>query len=89
MCMTACNRPVSNTTSYIQVMDKEMDKKSHYFITVKNPYDESAKPFKITIKDLNLWNIIEVDKIYFSTYEYKNINEKVDLIEIKLPSETK
>ncbi len=66
-----------------------MDKKSHYFITVKNPYDGTAKQFKITIKDLNLWNIIEVDKIYFSTYEYKNINEKVDLIEIKLPSETK
>ena len=85
--LSACNKPTSNTTSYIQVISKEVDKKSNFLVTVKNPNDKAAVLFKITIKDENLWNLIEVDRIYFSTYEYKDINEKVELLQIKYPAE--
>ncbi|MNY46455.1 hypothetical protein D3C86_1816350 [compost metagenome] len=54
---------------------------------MKNPYDKDATPFNITIQNENLWNLIEENRIYFSSYEYKDINKRVDLLTIKYPSQ--
>ncbi|MFD1177817.1 hypothetical protein ACFQ3W_16125 [Paenibacillus puldeungensis] len=56
-------------------------------LEAKNPYDKNAKIFKIQINDGNLWNLIKVDQIYFATYEYEDITNKVKLVSIKYPSE--
>jgi hypothetical protein len=85
--VTSCNTPVSSTTSYIQIINKKIHPKNKYLIEAKNPYDKNAKTFNITIDDENLWNLIKVDQIYLSIYEYKDINKKVKLLSIKYPSE--
>lgn len=53
---------------------------------VKNPYDSDAITFTMAISEENLWNLIQVDQIYFATYEYTDINKKVELVSIKYPS---
>ncbi|MGG0168874.1 hypothetical protein [Paenibacillus dokdonensis] len=85
--MASCNTPVSSTTSYIQVISKETGKKDTHTITVKNPYDNNAKPFFITVTDEKLWNLMELNRIYFSSYEYKKITDRVDLLSIQYPNE--
>ncbi|MNY51395.1 hypothetical protein D3C86_1869790 [compost metagenome] len=84
---SSCNSSISNTTSYIKIVSKDQSANSTYELVAKNPYDKNAKPFKIQIDDENVWNLINVDQIYFATYEYKDINKKVELISIKYPSE--
>lgn len=84
---TSCNSRVSSTASYIQILSKEQSPKSTYELEAKNPYDKNARTFKIQIDDENLWNLIEVDQIYFATYEYKDKIKEVKLISIKHPSE--
>ncbi|GGA19423.1 hypothetical protein [Paenibacillus physcomitrellae] len=66
-----------------------MDSKNNYIIEVKNPYDKDAEPFNITVDDERVWNLIQEDRIYLLTYEYKDINKKVELVSIKSSSETK
>ncbi|MED5016714.1 hypothetical protein P9847_05265 [Paenibacillus chibensis] len=85
--LSSCNTPVSSTASYIQVISKETGKNNEHGITVKNPYDKNGAPFQITIDDEKLWNLIEVDRIYFSDYDYRDIHGKVTLGNIQLPSE--
>lgn len=86
-CLASCNTPVSSTTSYIQVISKETGKKDTHTITVKNPYDKNANPFQITVTDEKLWNLMELNRIYFSSYEYKKITDRVDLLSIQYPNE--
>lgn len=86
--VTSCNTPVSSTTSYIQILNKKIGPKNNYLLEAKNPYDKNANVFNITIDDEKLWNLIKLDQIYLSTYEYKDINKKVKLLSIKYPSET-
>ncbi len=81
VCFSSCNDQVSSTASYIQVIGKETGERGSSTITVKNPYDKNAKPFEITIADEMLWNLIEVDRIYFSSYEtYGNGDVKLEMI---------
>lgn len=42
--------------------------------------------FTMTIPEENLWNIIQVNQIYFATYEYTDINKKVELVSINYPT---
>ena len=85
--LISCNDSVSITASYIQILSKKTGTQRTYELEVKNPYDNDAITFTMTIPEENLWNLIQVDQIYFATYEYTDINKKVELVSIKYPSE--
>ncbi|MBB3132138.1 hypothetical protein FHS19_006865 [Paenibacillus rhizosphaerae] len=60
----------TSASSYIKVIDKETS--SDYkeaWIMAYNPYNSEEKdPMKIIVREPMVWNLIEKDKEYFSTY---------------------
>ncbi|MDU7471884.1 MAG: hypothetical protein E7L01_00790 [Paenibacillus macerans] len=82
-----CSAPKSSVTSYVEIIGKESSDNS-YWITAVNPYDSRSKEISISIKDKNTWNLLQLHKIYFATYESASAHStQFDLQEIKYPDE--
>jgi hypothetical protein len=86
--MAGCNSTAkSNTTSYLMIINKGITGKE-YWITATDPLAKS-KQFKVTIKDENVWNLIEENHEYFANYEYTSLEKEVTLLSIQHLSKPK
>jgi hypothetical protein len=67
----------TDTTTSIMVQAKgHADDNKEYWILVSNP-NTHEKDLKIIINDINVWNLIEVDREYYVTYISKNKGDKL------------
>lgn len=69
--ITACARPPStSTTSYLHVVEKGYSKDyKEAWIIAFNPYNETKQEnVKIMVAEPMVWNLIEVNKTYFTDY---------------------
>ncbi|MDF2607999.1 MAG: hypothetical protein K0S34_2195 [Bacillales bacterium] len=89
--LVSCGVPSTSTTSTLIVVEKgnSSDYKEHW-IKAYDPINQiKDEAFKIVIQEKMVWNLIEEDKEYFSTYakegdkswlltniEYKEIEKK-------------
>jgi hypothetical protein len=89
ICLTTwtigCNQIHSNTASYIKVLEKGTSGKAYWAIAL-DPNSKEKKQFKLTVDSRNTWNLIEVGKEYFASYEYVSLDKKVDLFNIQYPA---
>ncbi|MET3728167.1 hypothetical protein ABID52_001748 [Fictibacillus halophilus] len=67
--LTSCGETHS-TSSIIIVTDKgHSEDNKEYWIAAYNPNNEGkADTFRIIVEEVMVWNLIEEDKEYFSTY---------------------
>jgi hypothetical protein len=75
------------TVSYIEVL-KKAESQGDYWMITKNPMDSKDIPIKIYIDNKNTWNLIEINKIYFASFEFDNKNN-AKLLNIDYPDESK
>ncbi|OPH47397.1 hypothetical protein BC351_40035 [Paenibacillus ferrarius] len=74
---------VKNTASYIKVTNKShSDDFKKYWILAYDPNNQKEnEKFKINIEENMVWNLIEVGKTYFVSYEQEN--DQIRLLAIK------
>ncbi|MGV3466028.1 MAG: hypothetical protein ACO1OT_12135 [Heyndrickxia sp.] len=85
----------ASNTIFTKSTDSEIviDKKAHSqdwkstWIIVHDANDKNAVKLKLIIKDQNTWNLIQLNKRYFASYERKGSMEKID--NAKIPYELK
>ena len=73
---------ISNTTSYIEVLELGGDDKDPWAI-VKNPYDSKEVTFKLHLGSYNTENPLNVGDTFLATYETNLKTKKIVLTEIK------
>ncbi|WP_239633556.1 hypothetical protein [Paenibacillus sp. H1-7] len=80
----------TSTTSYLKVTDKKYsDDYKEAWIMAYNPYDSEKKNvIKIVVEEPVVWNLIEKDREYFSSYSKKG-EEPWVLEQIAFPSDEK
>ncbi|WP_049681190.1 hypothetical protein [Peribacillus loiseleuriae] len=68
--ITACGGPSSSTTSYLQVVEKGYSKDyKEAWIIAFNPFNiTKQEKVKIMVEEPMVWNLIEVNKTYFTSY---------------------
>ncbi|MFJ5625502.1 hypothetical protein ACIQD3_23045 [Peribacillus loiseleuriae] len=68
--ITACERPYTSTTSYLHVVEKGYSKDyKEAWIIAFNPYNKTKQEnVKIMVAEPMVWNLIEVNKTYFTSY---------------------
>jgi hypothetical protein len=79
-----CSNNKHTTVSYLKILDKSMEERS-FWIRVKDPNNLETDEFMIKIDSENVWNLIEKDKVYLVSYEYKTLKSKVKMNSIKIP----
>lgn len=79
--MVGCStqEAITSTTSDILVKEKGYSEDyTETWIIVNNPNDmETKEEYKIIVEEPMVWNLIEVNKIYFSSYVKKGENDRV------------
>lgn len=87
--MAACNssginKPYSSTTSSIIVVEKShAEDYSKQWITAYDPNNQTVnEAFVIMVKELMVWNLIEIDREYFTSYS-KSGDEDFELEQIE------
>ena len=89
--LTSCNNREmkTSTTTFLQVIEKNQSE-GKYYITAKNPYDSNAIEVTIDLKDMNVWNLVEEEKIYFGTYYSFEVNStEGEILSITIPPDEK
>lgn len=68
--LTSCGKTQLSISSMIFVTDKgHSEDYKEYWITAYDPKKEGkADPFKVYVEEIMVWNLIEENKEYFSTY---------------------
>ncbi|MCM3638877.1 hypothetical protein M3152_14335 [Sporosarcina luteola] len=81
--LTSCGGK-SSTTSFLKVTEKgHSDNYEEYWIKAYDPNNETEDvAFKIMVDEVMVWNLIEEDKEYFTTYS-KTGNKPWTLIHIE------
>ncbi|WLD92865.1 hypothetical protein [Alkalihalobacillus sp. AL-G] len=89
--ITSCGGPFNSTTSMLIVIEKGHSKDyEEYWIKAYDPNNQTkAEAFKIVVKQEMVWNLIEENKEYFTSYakegdnpwfleqiEHKEVNNK-------------
>ncbi|QPC45618.1 hypothetical protein [Mangrovibacillus cuniculi] len=74
--LSSCIGPYTSTTSAIFIIDKGHSADyEEYWIKAYDPNNqEEYEAMKIIVKERMAWNLIEVNKEYFSTYSKKGEN---------------
>lgn len=88
--LCGCNskEETSSISSYIKVLGKGSDN-NQFWIEVQDPNAENKIKYKISVEPKMVWNIIEIDKEYFATYDVDLTSSDGKLVDIKLPAEVK
>lgn len=68
--------PYTSTASLLNVVKKEHseDYKEAWIIAFDPNYEEEPEEIKIIVKDPMVWNLIEVNKTYFTSYSKEGDN---------------
>lgn len=71
--LSACGGPHTSTTSMLLVVDKgHSSDYEEYWIQAYDPNNQTKEEaFKIIVEEEMVWNLIEEEKEYFSTYKKK------------------
>jgi hypothetical protein len=74
--ITACGGPYSSTTSDLYVVEKGYSKDyKEAWIIAFDPNDKTKQEkIKIMIEEPMVWNLIEINKPYFTSYSKKGDN---------------
>lgn len=88
MFVSGCSESKTNTSSYIKITEKGTTGKQ-YWTKAIDPNSRQQQEFKLTIDNMNTWNLIEESKEYLATYEYTSLDKGADLLSIKHPAKPK
>ncbi|SMQ80915.1 hypothetical protein SAMN05444673_4037 [Bacillus sp. OV166] len=74
--VTACGGPFSSTSSDLYVVKKahSKDYKKAWIIAFDPNSDSGKKEIKIMVKEPMVWNLIEINKTYFTSYSKEGDN---------------
>ncbi|MBP0726970.1 hypothetical protein J5Y03_17570 [Bacillus sp. RG28] len=81
--ITACGGPFTSTSSYLYVVKKghSKDYKEVWIIAFNPNNKKEQEKIKIMVKEPMVWNLIEVNKTYFTSYSKEGDNPwKLDQI---------
>ena len=87
--ISACGGPFTSTTSYLNVVKKghSKDYKEAWIIAFDPNNNKEQKKIKIMVKEPMVWNLIEVNKTYFTSYSKEGDNpwvlEQINYIDDK------
>ena len=74
--VTACGGPFSSTSSDLYVVKKahSKDYEKAWIIAFDPNSDSGKKEIKIMVKEPMVWNLIEINKTYFTSYSKEGDN---------------
>ena len=74
--LTSCGGPYTSTSSYLKITDKgySSDYKDHWIKAYDPNNDTEENSFKILVDEEMVWNLIEENKEYFTTYSKEGDN---------------
>lgn len=74
--ITACGGPFTSTTSFLYVVKKghSKDYKEAWIIAFDPNNKKEQEKIKIMVKEPMVWNLIEVNKTYFTSYSKEGDN---------------
>ena len=74
--LTSCGGASTSTTSMLIVIEKgHSSDYKEYWIEAYDPNNQTRdEAFKVVVKEEMVWNLIEENKEYFSSYSKKEIN---------------
>lgn len=74
------SRSKVSVTGFIEVLEKT-NVNDKLQLTVFNPMEKNGEPFLLRIDDENAWNLIEYNRMYFVSYEYKDREDDIGIID--------
>lgn len=82
--LTSCGGPNTSTTSFLKITEKgHSNNYQEYWIKAYDPNNHTEdEAFKIIVDEVMVWNLIEENKKYFTTYT-KSGNNPWILIQIE------